>query len=111
MLEDGVELHELEDGNLSSLASGSFTEDDTVAVKVKLDGSSIKVWIDGTEEIDTTDTTFTAGGVSLAGDQTVFTDLKIGYDNNDDDDLNDAGDDLLVNESFSSHATTFSHDP
>ena len=110
VFDDEVQLDELEDGNLSSLASGSFTEDDTVAVKVKLDGSSIKVWIDGTKEIDTTDSTFAAGGVSLAGDHTVFTNLKIGYDNNSDDDIDDAGDDLLVDESFSSHTTTFSHD-
>jgi len=36
--------------------------------------------------------------------------LKIGYDNNADDDIDDVDDDLVVDEAFSSTSVTVSHD-
>ena len=38
-------------------------------MEVKLSGNSIKVWVEGTLEIDTTGSSYSAGGVALAGDQ------------------------------------------
>jgi len=50
--------------------------------------------------------TMRARGVSFSGDQPKFDNLKVGYDNNSDDDIDDAGDDLVVNESFGSTSVT-----
>jgi len=36
--------------------------------------------------------------------------LQFGYDNNSDDDIDDAGDDLLIDESFGSTDTSFAYD-
>ena len=72
--------------------------------------STIKAWVDGTLKINTTDSTHAAGGVALGGDQPKFDNLRIGYDNNVDDDIDDADDDLVVNEDFASTNVTVSHD-
>ncbi|HNU46998.1 MAG TPA: RHS repeat-associated core domain-containing protein [Phycisphaerae bacterium] len=64
----------------------------------------------GTHEIDTKDSTFTEGGVALAGDKPKFDNLKIGHDNNTDGDLADAGDDLMIDEGFGSTSVTFTYD-
>jgi hypothetical protein len=45
------------------------------------------------------------GSVAFGGDN-----LKIGYDNNGDDDIDDAGDDVIINESFSSTSRSVSYD-
>ena len=106
-----VTLYNLEEGNLSWLTLGSFYEDETVAVKIKVNGTSIKVWINGTSEIDTTDSTHGSGGVALTGAWTIFDNLKVGYDNNSDDDIDDAGDNVVIDEDFSSTSFTVSYDP
>lgn len=45
------------------------------------------------------------------GDVTTFDNIKIGYDNNADNDIDDAGDDLVKNEDFggSSAAPIYDH--
>ena len=60
----------------------------------------VKGAIDGTLRINTTDSTHAAGGVAFAGYSPRFDNLKIGYDYNDDDDIDDANDDVVVNETF-----------
>jgi len=93
--------------NLTTVAHGGSTP---YAVKIKLSGTSIKVWVDGTLKANLTDSTIAAGGVAFGGDKPLFDELKIGYDNNADDDIDDAGDDLVLNEDFSSESTTIAYD-
>ncbi len=38
--------------------------------------------------------------MALAGEKAIFDNVKVGYDGNADDDIDDAGDDLVVNETF-----------
>ncbi|GAG04515.1 unnamed protein product [marine sediment metagenome] len=45
----------------------------------------------------------------LAANMAVFDNLKIGYDNNSDDDIDDAGDDVVVDEDFSSDNQSISY--
>ena len=40
----------------------------------------------------------------------MFDNLKIGYDNNADDDIDDAGDDVVLNEDFGGTSITYTHD-
>jgi RHS repeat-associated protein len=81
-----------------------------VAVKIKVDGTTLKGWVAGTLEINTTDSTFGAGAVAFSGQEPKFDDLKVGYDENDDDDIDDVGDKLVADMSFGSTSTTFSYD-
>ena len=53
---------------------------------------------------------YAAGGVALDGAYTKFDQLKIGYDNNADDDIDDAGDDLVVDEANFGTSFTFNDD-
>jgi len=48
--------------------------------------------------------------VTLAGEQAQFASLKIGYDNNADDDIDDGGDDLVIGSAFSTNGITAQHD-
>jgi YD repeat-containing protein len=48
--------------------------------------------------------------LALAGEKAKFAALKVGYDGNADDDIDDAGDDLVVSSPFGSTAITPSHD-
>jgi len=64
-----------------------------------------KVFVAGTEKINVTDSAISAGGVALSGDKPRFDALKIGYDNNADDDIDDAGDDLIRDETFQETTT------
>jgi len=97
-------------GKYESAATGTYTTASSVAVKVKVDGTSIEVWVDGTREINTTDSNIDAGGVAFSGNKPYFDDLKIGYDINDDDDIDDAGDYVIVDEDFSSTSVTVTYD-
>lgn len=47
-----VYLHKVDRGRRTSLASSTYTGS-SVAVKIKVNGISIKVWIDGTLKINT----------------------------------------------------------
>jgi hypothetical protein len=80
------------------------------AIKIKLDGTSIKVWHNGNLRIDETDSTWGEGGVAFASDGATIDDLKIGHDVNDDDDLDDAGDDIMFSETFASTSKSPAHD-
>ncbi len=78
----------------------------TVKVKVTADDEAT-VWIGATEEITTcgvSDVPY--GGVALAADEATFDNVKVGYDNNADDDIEDEGDNLVVDEEFSSTEIT-----
>ncbi|MCO6439103.1 MAG: hypothetical protein J5J06_18575, partial [Phycisphaerae bacterium] len=71
-----------------------------------------KVWRYTTLLIDTTDSTFSYGGVAFAADPSAtVANVKIGYDNNADNDIDDAGDDLVVDISdFSDTSHTPAYD-
>jgi len=43
-------------------------------------------------KINVTNSTFLSGGVAFAGNGATFDDIKIGYDNNNDDDIDDPTD-------------------
>ncbi|MCH8991812.1 MAG: hypothetical protein IIA44_08720 [Acidobacteria bacterium] len=108
-----IDLHLVSNGKYTSLASVAYTTATSVEVKIKVGGvtpSTLKAWVDGTLKINATDSTHAAGGVALGGDQPKFDNLKIGYDNNNDDDIDDVGDDLVVDEDFASTSLTVSHD-
>ena len=66
-------------GNVSDVSSTTYTGTD-VALKIKVSGTSIKAWVDGTLEISSTDNTFGAGGVAFGGEKPKIDNLKIGYD-------------------------------
>ncbi|MEE9294774.1 MAG: RHS repeat-associated core domain-containing protein [Phycisphaerae bacterium] len=74
---------------------------------IKASGSTIDVWDGNTKVINgAIDSTIDAGGFALGGDQPKFRNIKIGYDNNGDNDIDDAGDDIVYADSFDS--TSFS---
>ncbi len=74
-------------------------------------------WSDETTLLNSTavDDDWSAGYVGLykgAGDSTVhqFDDVKLGFDNNGDGDILDAGDDVLVDDDFNSNQISLSYD-
>jgi RHS repeat-associated protein len=109
----GITLYKVTGGAETSLASGTYTTGASVAVKIKVyddtGNQRIKVWVDGTLKINTTDATHPAGRVAFGG-VVGIDNLKIGYDNNADDDIEDVGDDLVLSETFASTSVTVSHD-
>jgi hypothetical protein len=48
--------------------------------------------------------------VAFGGDSATFDDVKIGYDDNGDGDIDDAGDDLVWDEDFDSNSWPTTHD-
>ena len=58
-----IALHSVQNGKYTSVGSTAYTTAASVAVKIKLGGTSIKAWVDGTLKINTTDSTLGAGGV------------------------------------------------
>jgi len=114
----GIALSKSVKGFSSTIASGSFLPSGAQAVKIKLSGTSIKVWVGGTQYINTTDGAFSAGGVAFGGEQAKFDNVKIGYDTEcdqcgstkADDDIDDAGDDLVVNEDFGGTGKSIAYD-
>ena len=48
--------------------------------------------------------------MAFGGWQAKFDNIKVGYDTNDDDDLDDVGDDLVFSQDFSSTSDTFAYD-
>lgn len=99
-----------EDGNLSVLSTTNTFPGSSCTAKIKVSGTSIKVWFDGSLKFDRTDSTFDSGGVGFSGDTALFDNLKIGYDNNADDDIDDAGDDVVLDDNFSTKERTFTYD-
>jgi RHS repeat-associated protein len=105
-----VTLYEVWRGQFSSLATASHTESGTIAVKVLLSGTTIKVWAGGTLEINTTDSTIGDGGLAIGGESARFSSIKVGHDNDADDDVDDAGDDLFYASDFSTTSTAIAYD-
>ena len=103
-------LYVTENGYTTLLDSGYHDETAPIAVKIKLEGTSIKCWLDGDLDVNETDSTHAAGGVAIRAEPLSWDDLKIGYDVNDDDDIDDAGDNIVVDEDFGGTSCTVSHD-
>jgi len=107
-------------GKRSTLGSGVPGFGPWYTVKVLLSGTTIKacprmplsgVWLDGTLKINTTDSDIAAGGFGLtATGGGKFRNMKIGYDNNADDDIADAGDDIVYEADLSTTSATVSYD-
>jgi RHS repeat-associated protein len=101
-------------GQYSTVASSAYTPAANVTVKVRHSGTTHKVWVDGTLEINTTDSDQAAGGLALAGTQARFTDgsdgdsyaVILGYDT----DADDAIDDFILQEDFGADDITFAYD-
>jgi hypothetical protein len=73
---------------------------------VKCSGSSIKVWVEGALKLDETVADVAWGAAGLGGWQAKFKNVRIGYDNNADDDIDDAGDDVVFNDGFAATSIT-----
>ena len=74
-----IKLQTVVTGLVSDVASTTYTGTD-VALRIKVNGTAIKAWVDGTLEINSTDSTFGAGGVAFGGQKPKIDNLKIGYD-------------------------------
>ena len=68
----GIGLSSYDRGQGTAGFSAGYTPAASVAVKIKVSGTSIKVWVDGSLKINTTDSTHAFGGVALSGDQPKF---------------------------------------
>ena len=58
------------------------------------------MWVNGTLQINVTNSTFLTGGVAFGGPFATFDSCKIGYDNNDDNDIDDPTDDIVWTDDF-----------
>ena len=107
-----VKLLKVLDGKEITVASNSYTTAATVTVRIKCSGTTYVVWVDGTQKISTTDGDLSWGTVALGGRKPKFSNVKVGYDNSSpgDDDIDDAGDDLIMNETFGATAYTLNAD-
>jgi RHS repeat-associated protein len=104
-----VKLIEIVNGATSAITTGSYTSGASVPVKIKVYNDAgaqrIKIWVNGTLRINTTDASLPAGGVAFGGDAN-FDNVVIGYDTDADDTI----DDKVMDESFGSTSVTVSHD-
>ncbi|MCC7292442.1 MAG: hypothetical protein IT449_10330 [Phycisphaerales bacterium] len=105
-----VKLVKCLDGRETNVASNTYTTAATVTVRIKASGSTYTIWVDGTQKISTTDGDLPWGTVALSGRSPKFSNIKVGYDNNADGDLDDAGDDLAISETFAGTAYTLNSD-
>ncbi len=105
-----VKLIKCLDGRETNVASNTYTPAGTVNVRIKAAGATYTIWIDGTQKISTTDSDIPWGTVALSGRSPKFSNVKVGYDNNSDGDIADAGDDLVLNETFAATAYTLNAD-
>ena len=96
-------------GSWIMTGSETYSTGGSIPVKIKLSDSATEVWINGTKEYDW-GASSGSGGVAFGGWQAKFDNIKVGYDVNDDDDLDDAGDNLILDEDFSSTSDTFAYD-
>jgi RHS repeat-associated protein len=108
-----MKLHKIVNG-AATLLDSTAVGDGWSAIKIKIysdNGSHrFKVWGDGTLKINVTDSTFLSGGVAFGGNGATFDNCKIGYDNNNDDDIDDPTDDLVWNEGFGGTSKTPAYD-
>ncbi len=79
----------------TALDSGTHSETGDIPVRILVSGTTIKVWVNNTQKINTTDPNIADGGFAITGDQPKFDNIKIGYDENADDDISDAGDTIV----------------
>ena len=110
-LDSGGDVYQIRYTRGSGMTTGSetYTPGGSIPVKIKLTDSSTEVWVNGTKEY-TWGASSGSGGVAFGGWQAKFDNIKVGYDNNDDDDLDDVGDDLVFSQDFSSTSDTFAYD-
>jgi len=109
-----VELIETVRGKRTVVGSQLYTTSSPpFSVKVKItSGDAASVWVEGSLKFNGVGMSgVPAGGVALASEKARFSALKVGYDNNADDDIDDGGDDLVVSNPFGSTAITPTHDP
>ncbi|MCC7290423.1 MAG: hypothetical protein IT449_00005, partial [Phycisphaerales bacterium] len=105
-----VKLIKCLDGRETNVASHTYTTAATVNVRIKASGTTYTIWVDGTQKISTTDADLAWGTVALGGRTPKFSNVKVGYDNNSDGDIDDAGDDLAISETFAGTAYTLNAD-
>ncbi|MBE7456516.1 MAG: RHS repeat-associated core domain-containing protein [Planctomycetia bacterium] len=101
-------------GKLTTLDSAAAFPSDPDVLRVKCVGSALEVWYNpagtpGAATLSATDGDIGWGGVALSGWDALFDNLKVGYDADDDDDL-DGSDDVVIDEDFSSTSVSPTHD-
>lgn len=105
-----IELHLVQDGDSTTLESDTYTTGSSVAVTISVDAPAdvghIRVWVDAVSKINTSDCTVRAGGVAFGGSKPKFDNVKIGYNNNPDFDIDDANDDVIWTGTFAGTTTT-----
>jgi RHS repeat-associated protein len=93
------------------VASGTYTTGASVAVKVKISGTTLTAWVGtGDPKISTTDSDLTAGGFALASHKAEYSNVVVFYDANANNAYDSDTDNLVVNETFSGTAITPTHD-
>ncbi|MCG3125607.1 MAG: hypothetical protein CHACPFDD_00432 [Phycisphaerae bacterium] len=126
---DGILQSPLSSGSTVSLTNGNWYTGKVVVgddlgnsalqrLRFWIDTDDDGTWSDETALLDTTtvDDDCSAGHAGLFHGHIAstaaqdFDDVKIGYDNNADLDLDDGGDSLVINDDFASNATTLSYD-
>ena len=109
-----VFLEKMHKGKLTTLDSAAAFPSDPDVLRVKCVGSTLEVWYNpagtpGAATLSATDGDIGWGGVALSGWDALFDNLKVGYDADDDDDL-DGSDDVVIDEDFSSTSVSPTHD-
>ncbi|MBE7457798.1 MAG: hypothetical protein HS102_14420 [Planctomycetia bacterium] len=106
-----VNLIKMLDGKQSTVASNTYTPGSTVTVKIKCDGINYTVWVGGVQKISTTDGDIDYGTVGLWAERNgKFENIKAGYDNNADNDIDDAADMLVICDTFTGTSKPFAYD-
>ncbi|MBE7456581.1 MAG: RHS repeat-associated core domain-containing protein [Planctomycetia bacterium] len=109
-----VFLEKMHKGKLTTLDSAAAFPSDPDVLRVKCVGSALEVWYNpagtpGAATLSATDGDIGWGGAALSGWDALFDNLKVGYDADDDDDL-DGSDDVVLDEDFSSTSVSPTHD-
>ncbi|MBE7456587.1 MAG: RHS repeat-associated core domain-containing protein [Planctomycetia bacterium] len=101
-------------GKLTTLDSAAVFPSDPDVLRVKCVGSALEVWYNpagtpGAATLSATDGDIGWGGAALSGWDALFDNLKVGYDADDDDDL-DGSDDVVIDENFAATSVSPTHD-
>jgi hypothetical protein len=96
----------------SSASDTYSTASSPYSVKVKItSGDEASDWVEGTLQITYTEgLKNTSGGVALAGEKAIFDNVLVGYDTNEDNDLDPENEGLVVNETFAGTTITPTYD-
>jgi hypothetical protein len=107
-----IDLIKVVRGKRSTLSSNTYTTAASVTVKLKVTSvDAASIWVDANLRLGNNALTeIEAGGIALAGEKARFDNVKVGYDNNADGDIDDAGDDLVANDDFGGTTITPTHD-